>query len=89
LTARADLLPDDDFEDGLITDQNQRLRQRDGEWMQSRTASAGENDRAAHGARLFCLLSFSSVCGMPLRLRGLASRQRKGQVRQIALQWGS
>ena len=44
-----DQLPDDDFEDGLIADRNQRLRQRDGERMQAGSASAGEDDSAAHG----------------------------------------
>ena len=44
-----------DFEDGLIADRHQRLRQRDGERMQAGAPSAGENNGAAHGCWLMAL----------------------------------
>ena len=84
-----DQLPDDDFEDGLIADRHQRLRQRDGERMQAGAPSAGEDDGAAHGCWLMELgrgfmglgrmVSYRSLLP-PAACAALASRLQKDQV---------
>jgi len=91
--AAGDQLPDDDFEDGLIADRHQRLRQRDGERVQAGAPSAGEDDSAAHGwslmaARSWLLSSWVSdawsrpgrCCRRPAACTALASRLQKDQV---------